>query len=141
MTNSTHIRDKSSRPYQPQVGADVLTELQVVDPLALSTAKGKAAKIKVRSLRRWTNFSQSDSRSQLDIKVTGKTGEYTESGTVSICWVQSVDLRDPWIALRNLWIPSLRRNPWMLARSMDFAYDANSKLIGLDIYSPIGNLH
>ena len=47
------------------------------------------------------------------------------------CWVQSMDLRDPLIALCNLWIPSLRRNPWiaqgMLARPMDFAYDANFK--------------
>ena len=45
-----------------------------------------------------------------------------------LCWAQSVDLRDPWIVLRNLWIPSSRRNPWivqrMLARCMDFAYDA-----------------
>ena len=37
------------------------------------------------------------------------------------CWAQSVDMRDPWISLRNLWIASSRRNPWMFAQSMDFA--------------------
>ena len=44
------------------------------------------------------------------------------------CWVQSVDLRDPWIGLRNLWIPRSSRHPWIaqvsLAQSMDFLYDA-----------------
>ena len=47
-----------------------------------------------------------------------------------ICWAQSVDLRNPWIALRNLWIHTLRRNPWIAqesvdraGRSMNFAYD------------------
>ena len=32
-----------------------------------------------------------------------------------VCWAQSVDLRNPWIALRNLWIHTftLRRNPWI----------------------------
>ena len=46
------------------------------------------------------------------------------------CWAQSVDLRNPWIALRNLWIHTLRRNPWIAqesvdraGRSMNFAYD------------------
>ena len=37
------------------------------------------------------------------------------------CWAQSVDLRDPWIALRNLWIHTLRRNPWIAQESMDRA--------------------
>ena len=37
------------------------------------------------------------------------------------CLAQSVDMRDPWISLRNLWIASSRRNPWMFAQSMDFA--------------------
>ena len=37
------------------------------------------------------------------------------------CWAQSVDLRYPWICLRNLWIHSLRRNLWMFAQSMDRA--------------------
>ena len=47
-------------------------------------------------------------------------------GAVCYCWAQSVDMHDPWIALRNLWIPSLpgihgsRRNLQMaLARSTD----------------------
>ena len=46
------------------------------------------------------------------------------------CWVQSVDRRYPWICLRNLWIHTLRRNPWIAqisvdraTRSMNFAYD------------------
>ena len=46
------------------------------------------------------------------------------------CWAQSVDQRYPWICLRNLWIHSLRRNPWIAqisvdraTRSMNFAYD------------------
>ena len=41
-----------------------------------------------------------------------------------------MDLRDPWIALRNLWIHTLRGNPWIAqesvdrtARSINFAYD------------------
>ena len=51
-------------------------------------------------------------------------------GKSYICWAQSVDLRNPWIALRNLWIHTLRRNPWIAqesvdraGRSMNFAYD------------------
>ena len=36
-----------------------------------------------------------------------------------ICWAQSVDLRNPWIALRNLWIHALRRNPWIAQESVD----------------------
>ena len=46
------------------------------------------------------------------------------------CWAQSVDRRYPWICLRNLWIHTLRRNPWIAQisvdramRSMNFAYD------------------
>ena len=35
------------------------------------------------------------------------------------CWAQSVDMRDPWISLRNLWIASSRRNPWISAQTMD----------------------
>ena len=41
-----------------------------------------------------------------------------------------MDLRNPWIALRNLRINTLRRNPWIAqesvdraGRSMNFAYD------------------
>ena len=48
----------------------------------------------------------------------------------SNCWAQSVDLRNPWIALCNLWIHTLRRNPWIAqesvdraGRSMHFGYD------------------
>ena len=47
-----------------------------------------------------------------------------------MCWAQSVDRRYPWICLRNLWIHSLRRNPWIAqisvdraTLSMNFAYD------------------
>ena len=47
-----------------------------------------------------------------------------------LCWAQSVDRRYPWICLRNLWIHTLRRNPWIAQisvdramRSMNFAYD------------------
>ncbi len=36
-----------------------------------------------------------------------------------LCWAQSVDLRNPWIALRNLWIHTLRRNPWIAQVSVD----------------------
>ena len=38
-----------------------------------------------------------------------------------ICWAQSVDLRYPWIPLRNLWIHTLRRNPWIAQKSVDRA--------------------
>ena len=40
-----------------------------------------------------------------------------------ILWAQYVDRPDSWIALRNLWILTSRRNPWInyLARSVDFA--------------------
>ena len=41
-----------------------------------------------------------------------------------------MDRRYPWICLRNLWIHTLRRNPWIAqisvdraTRSMNFAYD------------------
>ena len=41
-----------------------------------------------------------------------------------------MDLRNPWIALGNLWIHTLRRNPWIAqesvdraGRSMNFSYD------------------
>ena len=30
-----------------------------------------------------------------------------------ILWAQSVDRPDSWIALRNLWILTSRRNPWI----------------------------
>ena len=33
--------------------------------------------------------------------------------------ISSVDLRNPWIALRNLWIHTLRRNPWIAQESVD----------------------
>ena len=43
---------------------------------------------------------------------------------------RSMDLRDPWIMLHNLWIHTLRRNPLIAqesvdrtARSINFAYD------------------
>ena len=43
---------------------------------------------------------------------------------VSMCWEQSVDMQDPWISLRNLWIPSSRMNPWIAQKSVDRAgYD------------------
>ena len=55
----------------------------------------------------------------------------TGSGRERYCWAQSVDLRNPWIALRNLWIHTLRRNPWIAqesvnraGRSIHFAYDS-----------------
>ncbi len=50
---------------------------------------------------------------------------YTPNGSpridydMYICWAQSVDLRNPWIALRTLWIHTLRRNPWIAQESVD----------------------
>ena len=43
-----------------------------------------------------------------------------------MCWAQSVDLRYPWICLRNRWIYSLRRNPWIFAQSMDYVERSSS---------------
>ncbi len=40
-----------------------------------------------------------------------------------ICWGQSVDLRNPWIALRNLWIHTLHRNPLIAQESVDRSTD------------------
>ena len=58
------------------------------------------------------------------------------------CWAQSVDLRDPWIALCNLWIHTLRRNPWIAQESMDravrfmnFAYSDTIYIVGAHIVS------
>ena len=34
---------------------------------------------------------------------------------------ESVDLRNPWIALRNPWIHTLRRNPWIAQESVDIS--------------------
>ena len=30
-----------------------------------------------------------------------------------ICWAQSMDLHNPWIAQRKTWIHTLRDNPWI----------------------------
>ena len=54
---------------------------------------------------------------------------------VILCWAQSVDLADPGIALRNLWILTSRRNPWIAQGSClrdlwtlsNFAYLAVSR--------------
>ena len=35
-------------------------------------------------------------------------------------WAQSVDLHDPWIAPRNLWILTSRRNPWIDNKSLHY---------------------
>ncbi len=51
-----------------------------------------------------------------------------------ILWAQSVDRPDPWIALRNLWILTSRRNPWIAQGSClrdlwilpNFAYTTNN---------------
>ena len=37
----------------------------------------------------------------------------TNEDSTSTCWAQYVDLPNPWIVLRNLWILSSRRNPWI----------------------------
>ena len=64
-------------------------------------------------------------------------------------WAQSVDLPDPWIELRNLWILSSRRNPWIAQGSclrdlwiLRIQHYTMVTLIGADIiYGPIGNLY
>ena len=55
-------------------------------------------------------------------KCTGPVLMSWAAGSISVittflgwlcCWAQSVDLRDPWIGLCNLWILTSRRNPWI----------------------------
>ena len=31
-----------------------------------------------------------------------------------VCYAQTVDLDNPWIALHELWIHALRNNPWIV---------------------------
>ena len=33
---------------------------------------------------------------------------------IYICWAQSMDLRNPWIALHEAWIRALRDDPWIV---------------------------
>ena len=67
---------------------------------------------------------------------------YCKPCVLYICWAQSVDRRYPWICLHNLWIHTLRRNPWIAqisvdraTRSMNFAYDN----VGRNLW--IGDIH
>ena len=40
---------------------------------------------------------------------------------IYICWVQKMDLHNPWIAQRKPWIHTLRDNPWIACAKYKFA--------------------